>query len=372
MPFFSSARTFLGLDISTSTLKLVELVERKKQLEVATYAQAQIPNLLVRTDLEDDAVIKTTASVISRMMERSRVVADFVVAALPSNVVFSTVLMLPSLPFSEMEKAVRFAARDVIPLDIDDMVLGWSRVGENHSDMMKEMGKTVPVDQTEVRTQQKPQGTTPIFVTAAPQEIVQRYVKLSQALHLNLYALELDVFPLIRSLLSRQDTSALIIDIGAVTTTFHVVDRGTPRITHTIDYGGHNITQILAKELALSESEAENMKMQYGLDQTAAPTAYPSLERAVMTIGDQAKNIVSVYTKDTGLAVDRVILIGGGALLRGISEYLSGFLQNTVVIGNPWRGLAYPQPLGSRFEFLGPQFAVAVGLALRGFGGEVS
>src|SRR5688572_20711844 len=102
MALFSPSSAVLGLDIGTSSLKMVELLARRKGLEVATYAQANLSNLLTEVVGDDADEIQAVANTVSRMLEQSGVATDKVVAALPSSVVFSTVLTLPVIPAQDM------------------------------------------------------------------------------------------------------------------------------------------------------------------------------------------------------------------------------------------------------------------------------
>lgn len=366
MALFGSSRAFIGLDIGTSTLKLVELIDRHHRIEVTTYAQANIPNLLVNPPGNVDDAIRVVANAVSRMMDKASVSTDVVVAALPSSIVFSSVLQLPALPAPEMEKAVHFAARDVVPTNIDDMVLSWSRLGEPpHMDAEKP-----PVDKTATLVVPPPPGPAPaqpVFVTAAPKTIVERYAQLMDVLNLRLDALEVETFPLVRSLLTPPGNSAMIVDWGDQTTTFHVVDRGTARVSHTIDYGGRDITTALTGALSLPAAKAEASKIQFGLAISAPPSVNKILTEALQRPLLEARRVLEVYTRQSSVRIPKAVLIGGGANMVGLPQLFNRVAGIPAVVGNPWKGLAYPKALEKRLNELGPTYAVAVGLALRGF-----
>jgi type IV pilus assembly protein PilM len=239
MALLGKPNAYVGLDIGTSSLKVVELVQRHRRMEVATYAEANVPNPLLEPDGQAEDAVRSVANVVTQMMERAGVASDATVAALPSSIVFSTMLYLPDLPEKKMDEAVRFAARDVVPADLNEMFLGWSRVGSPPHVVPPTGGPTPAADEKE-----KPKDipTVPIFMTAAPREIVDRYQRVMDLAGLELVALEVETFPLVRSLLTNEQDSAMIVDIGDRATAYHIVDRGTARISHSIDYGGSNIT----------------------------------------------------------------------------------------------------------------------------------
>lgn len=365
MAFFGSPTAFVGLDIGTSSLKLVELVDRKSRVEVSTYAQANIPNPLLAPQADEAKTLTRVAGVVSQMMDRARVASDMVVAALPSSIIFSTVLTLPDMSDDDLDKAVHFAARDVVPADLEEMVLGWSRVGHppRMDTTVQAGGAALPnIPDTAAATV----GRVPIFLTAAPQKVVARYLKLVELLKVQLYALEVETLPLVRALLGNANEAGLIVDIGDLASTFHIIEAGTPRLSYTLEYGGAHITARLAQALGISLAAAEQEKVRWGLAEEASPQTHAVILAAVKTLVDKAKELTEQYQARYRSPVERTVLIGGGALLRGLAEDWSAAASQPVAVGDPWRGLSYPQELASRLAVLGPTYAVAIGLAMRG------
>lgn len=374
MALFGTSPAFIGVDIGTSTIKVVELIDRRKRLELTTYAEANFPNMLINPPGNGEDAVRLTANALKRVLESSHTTTDNVVAALPSSIVFSTVLTLPDLPEDELNKAVHFGARDLVPANLEDMVLGWSRLGEPpHMDVAAQPPTAPPpntlssaVPHQEVLSASKA-GTIPVFVTAAPKAIVERYTKVSQLLKLELHAIELETFPLARSLLVQPTDSSLIIDLGDQATTFHVIDRGTPRISASLDIGGHHLTAAISKALSVSSEEAEQQKTTQGLQENAPPLLRQAIATGLQPLLQHAKRLLETHTADSKRQITKTILIGGGANLPSISTVWFEFLGTTVAVGNPWRGLTFPVELENRLTELGPRYAVAVGLALRGF-----
>lgn len=376
MAFFGTPQAFIGLDIGTSTLKLVELLDRRKRIEVTTYAQTNLPNLLLSPPPGDEeGALRTTANTLNALFEKARVTTDLVVAALPSSIVFSTVLTLPDMPEMDMDKAVHFAARDVVPANLDEMVLGWSRLGEQpHMDSpIKKMSDQVvglpdrSPNPAASNMPASPAPKQPIFITAAPKNVVRRYTRLMEMVNVRLQALEVETFPLIRSLLAQPATPTMIVDLGDWVTTFHIIDRGTARVSHTVESGGHAITAALAQALGVTLAEAEQKKIQQGLSPDAPAEVREPLLAAMRSQIQQAQRVVEAYNKQSPRPIQKTILIGGGANMKGIATPWSEILGWEATVGNPWRGLSYPQQLDDRLAELGPKYAVAVGLALRGF-----
>lgn len=340
MALFGTPNSFLGLDIGSSSVKLVELVNRRARIEVAAYAQVDVPNLLIQPQTDGEAAIHRMADAIALALDRAGVATDTVIAALPNSIVFSTQLTLPALPESEIEKAVNFAAKDVVPADLSETYLAWSHVGA---------------------------AGGPVFVTAAPKEIVERYLKLMKVLQLHVQALEVETFALVRALFDKADSAeGLIVDIGDRTTTFHIIAAGTPRVSYSVDQGGFTLTEHISASLNISRTEAEKQKTSHGLDPSGGKPLQEATESALAPLAEQARNVIELYASQGERPLWRSILIGGGANLKGIAAYWEKAIGHKTAVGNPWRGLSYPQSLESRLHLLGPTFAVAAGLAQRG------
>ncbi len=367
MALFGSSNAYIGVDIGTSTSKIVELVDRRRRIELVTYAESNLQNLLVNPPNGNQEAIDLTAQVLREMMEKAGTVSEAAVAALPGGAVFSTVLMLPHIPASEMENAVRFAARDVIPADIDEMVLGWSTVGsESHMTTDVAQQKEVAKPKETVKTEPT-EGPVPVFITAAPKDVVERYIAVFEKLEITLLSLEVETFSLARALLQSNADAALLVDFGSRATTFHIIEGGIPRVSHTIDFGGYDITKNLAGSLSISEQEAEALKNNAGMSEKQEASARTHLETLVKRQSDKAKDLVKLFEQKESKKIAKSILIGGGANLLGLPEYWAKELAMQTTIGDPWKGLAYPANIERVLKKIAPRFGVAAGLALRSF-----
>lgn len=343
MAIFGNPTSYVGLDIGASSIKLIELIDRRRRIEVATYAQANFPNILFTPENNEQDAARRTAIVIKQMLDRAHVAADGVIAALPSSMIFSTVIHIPPTEPTSLEKAVKAGARDVIPASLDDMVLGWSQLSRETTN-----------------------GTIPVFLTAAPQAVVARYKEAISLAGLDLVALEVETFSLARALAPHDPEPVMIVDIGESATTFDVVENGSPRLSHSVDIGGRAITLAIASTMGMAADAAEQKKVSEGLSGASAShhvAALTTLEK----IARRASAVADRFADEAGRVVTRSILVGGGARLKGIDKAWEALVHQPTTIGNPWRGLTYPAGLTDFVEESGSTYAVAVGLARRGF-----
>lgn len=392
MSIFSRRASFVGLDIGTSSVKLVELKrEGKDAVRLATYALASGANPLVEG--KDTDAVARTATLIRGMLRRSQASSIDVVAALPSLSVFSAVLTMPEMSERDIEQAVVFAARNYVPSPLKDVVLGWTVIEDREGAVSP---APVAVPSTSAPTVTGTPGASPaasgappapagappapagkaplrpqtrrtqeVFLTAAPKDLVQRYSAVVERLGLRLVALEIESFPLSRSLLAGDVRSVLLVDIGDRATSFSVVDRGYLRLNQSIDIGGAQLTTAIVQRTGLPSEEADKRKRGEGLKSGGA--AGEAMKPVLRDIIERSQNLRRLFEQKSKRQVHRVVLIGGGANLPGLPAFWSEVSGLPAEVGNPWKGIRVPAVLSDHLRILGPSFAVAVGLALREF-----
>jgi len=383
MAFFSKKESFIGLDIGTSSIKVVELTrDGKEGIRLSTYASAKSSLSLARSG-DNDSVAKV-ATIAHEILRRAGASATSTVAALPSLSVFATVISLPEMNERDLEKAVVLAAKNYVPTPLKDVVLGWTAMKEqitaSENSLPVESGSAVGVDAAlkgEIKKDEKVEKKVPvrttrgsfeIFLTAASKDLVQNYSSVIERLNLNLVALEIESFPLSRSLLGSAKEPALLVDIGDLSTNFYIVDNGYLRINQSTDIGGDVITKTIATKLSISEDEAEKRKCTLGLTKDGADDGLAAAAKTIIKdIMDRGTNLRRIFERKSNKNVTKTILIGGGANLKGLAKYWEEASGLSTEVGNPWKGIKAPPILTNRLSAIGPSFAVAVGLALREF-----
>lgn len=390
MAFFSRHDSYIGLDIGTSSVKLVEIRrEGKSAVRLATYASVSGANLLVE-GRGGDAVART-ATILREMLRRCGASSIDVVAALPSLSVFSAVLILPEMSERDLEKAVVFEARNYVPSPLKDIVLGWTVIQDHDAPLgVWAGGVTSPAGASPVAApspaapvgtawarasagvstmQPKARKTQEVFLTAAPKDLVQRYSSVIERLNLRLVALEIESFPLFRSLLGGESRPVFLVDIGAHATSFSIVDRGYLRLNQSIDLGGASLTTAVTQKLGLASDEAEKRKRADGLSSPggAESPASAAMKPVLRDIVERSQSLRRLYEQKSKQQIAKVVLIGGGANMKGLPAFWSEVSGLPAEVGNPWKGIRVPAVLSEHLRILGPSFAVAVGLALREF-----
>lgn len=347
MSFFSKKQSYLGIDLGTSSIKVVELMNVGGQAHLSTYGFAETPLDAVQFDIHQK--VDRTAKTLQEICKRANTRGIKAVAALPTFVVFSSVLTLPRMNEKEVGQAIMYEAKKIIPLPIDDMVLHW---------------KTLP-DKAEPEVIRR-EKTMRVLLTAAPKNLVNQYMEIFRLAGLELLSLETEAFALGRALLQVDPAPAMLVDVGALTTDIAIVEDHIPVLNRSIDVGGVTVTKAIAQSLNIDERRAEQFKRDVGLVVGGSMSGVPkTVEVALSPMLNEIKYALSLYQTESPRFVQKIVLTGGSAFLPHVSEYLENIFQIKTFIGDPWASVVYPADLKGLLEELGPRMATAVGLALR-------
>jgi len=177
---------------------------------------------------------------------------------------------------------------------------------------------------------------------------------------------EIEAFSTIRAVMNRETMPVMIFDMGAGATKLYIVEMGIVRTSHTINRGSQDITSALAQSLGINVVEAEKLKRDKGL--IAEGIASGTVEATSVILGyifAEVNRVLIGYQKKSGKVVRRVILTGGGSALKGILQYAKEHLESEVELADPFAKVDAPAFLQGVLKDAGPQFTVALGVALR-------
>lgn len=335
----------VGVDIGTSSIKVVEIKSEGTRNRLFTYGVVDIKNDIVRSDSEESQARLTEA--LKSIIKKAGVSAKKSISALPSFSVFSAVMELPKMPVGELSSAVKWEARRYIPFPVETMTMDWKVLPSLKS------------DKTDV-------PKTRILLNAAPKNLVNKYQRIFKNAGLKLIAIETESFALARSLVGVDATTVAVINIGSTATEVSIIENGLPVLCRGVDMGGRAITSAVANSLNVGMSRAEQFKLDLG----AHPEAHggeipPAIKPVLQNIVGEVKNTFTAYQTSGGSPVTKVILSGGSAHLGMLRAYLTESLQAKVWLGDPWARLVYPPELKETLLSIAPLFGVAVGLAMR-------
>ncbi len=358
-PFKGFSKTFLGIDIGTSSVKIVEVSRWGKKKRLVNYGEIPAANIYessFRTFEKNTLLLseKDIARGIQAVIEEAKIKTKKVVLSIPDFSTFYTSFELPPVSEEELPRAIEFEARRYIPLPVSEVSLDWQITEGSLS------GKKNKVK---------------ILLVAVPNDVVRQYKNIAALCGLDLFALEAEVFGLVRSLAAEEKNTVCLVDIGSRSTTISIVDRGILKLSHSFDISGSDFTQQIAKSLGVDHPKAEALKQEHGL----LPGSTEKIDKILYPLIDlilvEVEKIFNFTFRTEEKKIEKIILAGGAAKLPGLKSYFSVRLNSNlekdearkkVVIGNPFASLYYPPILEQSLEDMGPSYAIAVGMALRG------
>ncbi len=346
MSLFSSNISYLGIDIGSSGIKIVELKKEGRDIKLLTYGFSENVNIGARQDWYDNPV--KTAKVINDICKKANTISRSAVSATPTFAVFTSVINLTGISSNkDIDSAVQWEAKKVIPLPLEEMDLDWKKIEENKKD--------------------KKNKDVKVLLLGAPKALVSKYVKIFREAQINLLGLETETFSLISSLLGNDKSTVMILEIGTNTTDISIVSDQIPLLNRSIDVGGMTITNAISNNLSIGLERAEQFKYDLGISSiNSGEEGVPkTILDSISPIVNEAKYAINLFESKNKSKVEKIILSGGGAMLPNLPNYLSQVLNIKVIIGNPWARISYPVELKQLLTEIGPKMSVAIGLAMR-------
>lgn len=343
----NTSRHFLGVDIGGGGLKIVELSNEKGRANVVTFGYLERPAgpnvdmLLDQTDL--------TAARIQAICKEAHTTTKRVISGLPVSSVFSSVVTIPQSSGKALAAAVELQARKLIPVPLEEMILETTMIPDD-------AGMNKP-------------GYMRVMITAAAKSLVKKYIDIFSRAGLELVSLETEAFALIRSLVGRDQSSVMLIDLGAVRTSITVVQQGIPFLNRSLNMGGTSLTKSIAEGSGIPFDQAENMKRDAAAMNELMPAmGMPKLvEQAMTTLVNEVRYSMNLYNGQNSppRSIEKIILTGGTSVFPRIAELIQQEVGIKTHIGDPWARVVYPLDLRPELNAIGPRFSVAVGLAMR-------
>src|SRR3990167_6974533 len=366
--FSISQKSSVGLDLSDSSFKIVQLKRKRKGLSLVSVFKKDIPVGLIQAGeiKKEEELVGILKETLSRV-EGEPIKTKQVVCNLREEKVFIRVIQLPKMKKDEIEGAIKWETETHIPLSVDEVYLDWQVINpiKNHLDHLD------------------------ILVAAAPKTLVESYLGVLKKAGLKPLALEPESAAVIRSLIKEDEDvrPTMIVDLGATGANFVIFSASAIRFTSHISVSGESFARAIMKNLGVSLEKAEELKIKIGLDKTIQNKTdfdktpaednriYQALEPLLNDFSKQIQDYIIFYQGQRGHIhgpdgmIAQVLLCGGDSLLTNLPAFLSRKLNLDVRLGNPWiniykerseevLGLTYKESLA---------YTTALGLPLRSF-----
>lgn len=351
--FQKGTSSVLGIDMGSSSIKVVELAKKSEaitlqtygEISLAPYAQKPVGDIVM---LEPNKI----AEAINELLEKVQATTREAVISIPASASLVFIIELPKGSEANLKDIVPNEARKFIPVPLTEVTLDWLVVPDVY--MSPDMA-----DEEMKRGQQKIR----VLIAATRNEIIGQYTNILAQANITPLAFELEPFALVRSCIKRELSPIALVDIGASKTKVSVVHHGVIFTTQILGRGSHALTQSIARTLNLSFEKAEQMKRAEG-----ATSTHPELKGVVSDftkqIFSEVSSVLSHYEKEYHHAIEKMILVGGGALVPGLADIARTTITMEIRTSDSFGLVTAPEFLENVLKNIDPSFALSVGLAL--------
>ncbi len=341
----------IGLDISTTAIKLLELSRSGDRYRVESYAVEPLPpNSVIEKNISD---VEAVGEAIKRAVKRSGTRAKFAAAAVAGSSVITKVISMPaSLSDEDMEGQIELEADQYIPYPLEEVNLDFEVLGPSDEDPER-------VD---------------VLLAASRSENVEvrvdaiEYAGLTaKVIDVEAYAME-NAFSLLKGQLEDRglDKTIAVVDIGATMTTLNVLHDLKTIYTREQVFGGKQLTEEIQRRYGLSYEEAGMAKRQGGLPDNYIPEVLDPFKEAMAQ--QVSRSLQFFFSSSPYNTVDHIILAGGSSSIPGVDELIEEKQGVTASVANPFSNMVIaPKIKAQVLSNDAPALMIACGLALRSF-----
>jgi len=348
---FNEDANIFGLDLSDLSVKLVKLEDSGSYEYVTSYASVPIPvGCISDGEIQKKEQVVLAIKKAIEIAGPEKIKTKKVICSLPETKAFLRVISIPEMNESEMREAIKWEMEANIPLSLEQVYYDWQMLPR---ELLLEKNKIN------------------LLVVAVAKTVVEKVLETLELAGLEPVGLEIESIAQARSLIleKNKQEKILIVDIGDRRTTLAIAIDGFICFTSSIPLCGQALTDAIAKGMGISYSEAEKIKISYGIGNDFKDGSLLKLQKPILeNLSQEIERSIDFYL--TGLKysknIDKIIICGGGANTKGILPYLSKKLKREIEIGNPWINIKLGENLPAIDKNQSVQYSTAIGLALKG------
>lgn len=347
---FGKKKSVAGLDVGSSSVKVVELEGKMNSLNLVSLGFENLPdNTIVDGQIME---LNTVSDVIQNVCNDHQIKAMQVVTGVSGHSVIVKNIVLPPMSRDELEESIDWHAEEHIPYDLADVSLDYHITAENAE-------------------------ATSVLIAACKRERIDNLKQVIQFAGKQTVVIDVDTFALQNcyevNYQPAENEVVTLLNIGASTMNVNIVQGNRSLFTRDITVGGSQFTDVLQRSLGLSYQQAEAVKRgvpdaAQGVEEKAIE---PLMDNVMEMVAMEIQKTFDFYratSEDGGVPVQKILISGGGSKLAGLPEELSTRLELPVEVLDPFRQIKVD---ARKFDpdYLSeimPEMAVAVGLALRG------
>jgi type IV pilus assembly protein PilM len=346
--FQKETKSALGVDIGTSSIKIVQLRREKGRVILETYGAIALgPYAGVEVGRATALPAEKISEALKDVIREANVTTQDAALSIPYASSLVSVITLPASVEKQLAQVMPLEARKYIPVPINEVLLDWFVIGGGDQ-------KTNPAAKIEV------------LMVAIHNDTISKFRSVAQQANLSVGFFEIEVFSAARAALDHGIAPVAVVDMGAATTKFYVVERGVIHESHIISHGSQDLTLAASRALSTTVADAEQKKRKFGLSgEMGGEGIKQSAELTLSALFSELSRTIAAYEAAHNQPLSAVVLTGGGAALRGVKEFAEKSIRTELRLADPFGKTQAPAFLEAILKEAGPEFTVAVGLALR-------
>ena len=345
---FGKKKSVAGLDVGSSSIKMVELEGKADNLSLVNLGFENLPS---DTIIDGQIMeLNVVSDVIRNLCVNHGVNADNVVTGVSGHSVIIKNIILPPMSREELEESIDWHAEEHIPYDLADVSLDYQVTAENSD-------------------------ATHVLIAACKRERIDNMRQAIQLSGRQPVVIDVDTFALQNcyeaNYQPRESDVVTLLNIGASTMNVNIVKGSRSLFTRDITVGGSQFTDVLQRSLGLSYQQAEAIKRGAQTMGGEEKSIEPLISNVTEIVANEIQKTFDFYrttSDDNHTVVQKILISGGGSKLQGLVAELSARLELPVEMMNPFRNIKVDNrkfDAGYMNEIM-PEMAVAVGLAIRG------
>lgn len=364
-------KAVIGVDIGSSAIKVVQLRQSKGKAILETYGEIGLgPYIGTEVGRVTKLPSQEIAQALQDLIKEANVTARSAGVSVPFASSLTSIVEFPKVSDSKLKLMIPLEARKYIPVPIHEVMLDWLIIPNDPAE--REWSRARANKNDKKNGKKKDEEKVEVLLVAIHNEVVSNYQSISSSASLDTGFYELEIFSTIRSSLGHGIAPVMMIDIGASSSKVYIVERGIVRASHLINVGSQELTLALTRAFSWNFEHAERIKREQGIivDLNAENPEQQTRIRDTLlsTLGRifaEVNRVLLSYEKKYGKDISRVVLAGGGAGLIGLGDYVKNQVPVEVELAHPFEKIVTPAFLEDVLKEVGPEFAVAVGAALR-------
>lgn len=344
-PLFYKQKPIFGVDIGQSTVKVVQIRSDKSKPRLMGYGYADFdPSAIEKGVITNPETIHKVLKPLVQDIVIGKLTTDRIMASIPTTHIYSRILELSGVAESDLKDAVELEAQQYVPLSNEEVYLDFSVL--EHYDEEK----------------------TRVFMVAAPKTIVDSYLQLFSDVGLEIYGTEPSLLSIVRAVNNayQDDKPKIIIDFGSQSSDLAIYDKSL-RLVGTASAGGDHITQCIMDTLDMDKDKAQEIKNRYGISKSKwQEQLAPALSPILTTLANEVQKMLRYHHErnETGSDIEQIVIVGGGANLPGLDDFLASLTGISVATCNPWDNVLV-KPLQPPHRLETTLYTTAVGLSLK-------